>query len=152
MIDTEDLDLELDLELDLDLEIEIEERKLEIVFVRDQKQFVQTFSKKQKCDYLLNVNKIIKEKFETEILIPNKIQAFLINYEIKKLIDKAINVRNRKYSRIIYVNSGLSASSINNAVKFLATAYESVKFIPKMIDNDSEIGELAGIETIKKGL
>ena len=37
------------------------ERKLEIVFVRDQKQFIQAFNKKQKCDYLLNVNKIIKE-------------------------------------------------------------------------------------------
>lgn len=132
--------------------IDSKDRKLEVIFVRDQKQFVHTFSKKQKCDYLLNVNKIIKEKFETEILIPNKIQAFLINYEIKKLIDKAINVRNRKYSRIIYVNSGLSASSINNAVRFLSTAYETIHFIPKVIDSDQEIGEVTGVETIKKGL
>lgn len=131
--------------------IDIKDRKLEIVFVRDQKQFVQTFSKKQKCDYLLNVNKIIKEKFETEILIPNKIQAFLINYEIKKLIDKAINVRNRKYSRIIYVNSGLSQHSVNNAIKFLSSAYETIHFVPKVIDTDSEIGEIPGVETIKKG-
>lgn len=131
--------------------IDIKDRKLEILFVRDQKQFVQTFSKKQKCDYLLNVNKIIKEKFETEILIPNKIQAFLINYEIKKLIDKAINVRNRKYSRIIYVNSGLSQHSVSNAIKFLSSAYDMIHFVPKVIDNDSEIGEIPGVETIKKG-
>jgi hypothetical protein len=132
--------------------IDTEDRRLEIVFVKDQKQFIQTFNKKQKCDYLLNVNKIIKEKFEQEILVPNKIQSFLINYEIKKLIDKAINVRNRKYNRIIYVNSGLSASSVNNAIKFLNTAYESVEFIPQLIDGDLDIGELTGVETIKKGL
>lgn len=131
--------------------IDIKDRNLEIVFVRDQKQFVQTFSKKQKCDYLLNVNKIIKEKFETEILIPNKIQAFLINYEIKKLIDKAINVRNRKYSRIIYVNSGISQHSVTNAIKFLSSAYDTIHFVPKLIDSDSEIGEIPGVETIKKG-
>ena len=127
------------------------ERKLEIVFVRDQKQFIQAFSKKQKCDYLLNVNKIIKEKFDHEILVPNKIQAFLIIYEIKKLIDKAINVRNRKYNRIIYVNAGLSVSNINNTIKFLNTAYGTIEFVPKLIDGDFEIGELAGVETIKKG-
>jgi hypothetical protein len=127
------------------------DRKLEIVFVRDQKQFIQTFNKKQKCDYLLNVNKIIKEKFDHEILVPNKIQAFLINYEIKKLIDKAINVRNRKYNRIIYVNAGLSVSNINNTIKFLNTAYGTIEFVPKLIDGEFEIGELSGVETIKKG-
>lgn len=127
------------------------ERKLEIVFVRDQKQFIQAFNKKQKCDYLLNVNKIIKEKFDHEILVPNKIQAFLINYEIKKLIDKAINVRNRKYNRIIYVNAGLSVSNINNTIKFLNTAYGTIEFVPKLIDSEFEIGELSGVETIKKG-
>jgi hypothetical protein len=131
--------------------IDILERKLEIVFVRDQKQFIQAFNKKQKCDYLLNVNKIIKEKFDHEILVPNKIQAFLINYEIKKLIDKAINVRNRKYNRIIYVNAGLSVSNINNTIKFLNTAYATIEFVPKLIDGDFEIGELSGVETIKKG-
>lgn len=127
------------------------DRNLEIVFVKDQKQFIQIFSKKKKCDYLLNVNKIIKEKFDHEILVPNKIQAFLINYEIKKLIDKAINVRNRKYNRIIYVNAGLSVSNVNNTIKFLNIAYESINFIPQLIDNDSDLGELAGVEIIKKG-
>jgi hypothetical protein len=96
-------------------------------------------------------NKIIKEKFDHEILVPNKIQAFLINYEIKKLIDKAINVRNRKYNRIIYVNAGLSVSNINNTIKFLNTAYATIEFVPKLIDGDFEIGELSGVETIKKG-
>jgi len=127
------------------------DRTLEIIFVKDQKQFIQIFTKKQKCDYLLNVNKIIKEKFDQEILVPNKIQSFLINYEIKKLIDKAINVRNRKYNRIIYVNAGLSASNINNTVKFLNTAYSTIDFVPHLIDSDLEIGDLTGVDTIKKG-
>ena len=127
------------------------DRTLEIIFVKDQKQFIQIFIKKQKCDYLLNVNKIIKEKFDQDILVPNKIQSFLINYEIKKLIDKAINVRNRKYNRIIYVNAGLSASNINNAVKFLNTAYSTITFVPHLIDSELEIGELAGVDILKKG-
>ncbi|CAB4218267.1 hypothetical protein UFOVP1604_13 [uncultured Caudovirales phage] len=127
------------------------DRTLEIIFVKDQKQFIQIFIKKQKCDYLLNVNKIIKEKFDQDILVPNKIQSFLINYEIKKLIDKAINVRNRKYNRIIYVNAGLSASNINNTVKFLNTAYTTIDFVPHLIDSELEIGDLAGVDTIKKG-
>lgn len=126
------------------------DRKLEIVFVKDQKQFIQYFSKKQKCDYLLNVNKIIKDKFEHEIVVPNKVQAFLINYEIKKLIDKAINVRNRKYNRIIYVNGGLSVSNINNTVKFLSTAYQSISFVPKIVDIDLELGDLPGVEILRK--
>lgn len=132
--------------------IDANDRSLEIIFVKDQRQFIHTFTKKQKCDYLLNVNKIIKEKFDHEILVPNKIQAFLINYEIKKLIDKAINVRNRKYNRIIYVNAGLSISNINNTIKFLNSSYSTISFVPKLIDLDLDIGDLTGVETIKKGL
>jgi hypothetical protein len=130
--------------------LENKSRKLEIVFVKDQKQFVKIFLKKQKCDYLLNVNKIIRDKFDQDIVIPNKIQSFLINYEIKKLIDKAVNVRNRKYNRIIYVNSNLTASTINNTINFLSTAYSTIKFSPKMIDLESEIGKVQGVTTIKK--
>ena len=70
---------------------DIATRELTIVFVRDYKTFVERFSKKSKSDYVLNINKIVKEKFQTEIFIPNKVQAFLLNYEISKLIDKVID-------------------------------------------------------------
>ena len=113
------------------------DRSLEIIFVRDQKQFIQSFTKKQKCDYVLNVNKIIREKFDQEIIIPNMIQAFLINYEIKKLIDKAVNVRNRKYNRIVYINSNISQTTINNTIKFLSDAYESITFTPNIVELDT---------------
>ena len=126
-------------------------RVLEIIFVKDQKQFVQVLHKKCKSDYLLNVNKIIREKFEQDILVPNKIQSFLINYEIKKLIDKAVNVRNRKYSRIIYVNSSLSKNTVLNTIDFLSNAYEDVKFEPLIIDLEEEFCTELKIKTIKKG-
>jgi hypothetical protein len=104
-------------------------RTIELIFVRDLKQFVELFSKKQKCDYLLNVTKIIKDKFGYDIVIPNKIQTFLITYEIKKLLDKAVNVRNKKYTRIIYVNSNLNLTVIKNTIDFLTIAYPNIEFI-----------------------
>jgi Na+-transporting methylmalonyl-CoA/oxaloacetate decarboxylase beta subunit len=127
------------------------DRILQIVFVRDQKLFIQTLQKKCKSDYLLNVNKIIREKFEQEILVPNKIQSFLINYEIKKLIDKAVNVRNRKYQRIIYVNSSISSNTILNTIDFLNGAYSDVRFEPMLIDPDNDLSDITGVKTIKKG-
>ena len=131
--------------------IENLDRTLEIVFVKDQKQFIQAFTKKQKCDYVLNVNKIIRDKFDQDIIFPNKIQSFLINYEIKKLIDKAINVRNRKYNRIVYINSNLSRTIVGNTVKFLGAAYDSIIFSPTIIDPESEIQPIQGVQIIKKG-
>ena len=118
--------------------IDTDDRRLEIVFVKDQKQFIQTFSKKQKCDYLLNVNKIIKEKFEQEILVPNKIQSFLINYEIKKLLDKAITVKNEKYNQIIYLNSNLSTVSILNTIDFISEEYPDFDFAYHLISPTSD--------------
>jgi hypothetical protein len=118
--------------------IDSEDRLLEILFVRDQRQFINKFSKKAKSDYLLNVNKILKEKFEQDIVVPNKIQAFLINYEIKKLIDKAVNVRNRKYCRIIYVNANLNLTSIINTLEFLNQSYLTVKFHARVLDPEDE--------------
>jgi len=75
----------------------------------------------------------------------------LINYEIKKLIDKAVNVRNRKYSRIIYVNSSLSKNTVLNTIDFLSNAYEDVKFEPLIIDLEEEFCTELKIKTIKKG-
>lgn len=127
-------------------------RVLQIIFVTDQKQFIQVLAKKGKSDYLLNVNKIMRDKFEHDIMVPNKVQSFLINYEIKKIIDKAVNVRNRKYKRIIYINSNLTPNTILNTIDFLSGAYEGVTFEPLLIDLDGEISQHVDIETIKKGL
>lgn len=124
-------------------------RMLQIVFVTDQKQFLQVFHKKNKSDYLLNVNKIMRDKFTVDIVIPNKIQAFLINYEIKKIIDKAINVRNRKYKRIVYINSNLTTNTILNTIDFLSGTYQDVEFESVLVDFEEEIRVPKSIKVIK---
>jgi len=128
---------------------EIATRELSIVFVRDYKTYVEHFSKKSKSDYALNINKIMKEKFQTEVFIPNKVQAFLLNYEISKLIDKVIKIKNQKYSRLIYLNSELSPTGILNSINFLKTTYSWVDFDFSVVDPDKEFQ--AVLKDIKKG-
>jgi len=109
-------------------------REIEVIFVREYKFFIKKFDKKQKSDYMLNINKLIKDKLNSKFIVPNKIQAFILNYEIKKLLDKAINIKNNKYDRIIYLNSDLSVGGISNTVAFLNEEYEYVKFNYQLID------------------
>lgn len=119
----------------------MEKRKISIVFVKDYKSFILAFNKKGKSDYILNVSKLIKDKFSTKFMIPNKVQSFLLNYEIKKLLDKAINVKNEKYARIIYLNSNLSESTVLNTIDFISSEYQDFEFSYKIIslstDQDS---------------
>lgn len=122
----------------------MEKRKIEVVFVREYKSFIGTFSKKSKTDYILNVTKIVKDKFNTRFIVPNKVQSFLLNYEVKKLLDKAIKVKNKKYTRIIYLNANLSISTILNSIDFINEEYQEIEFdylmIPsKDLEEDEEI-------------
>lgn len=111
-----------------------DKRCLDIVFIKEFKFFIKRFDKKQKEDYLLNVNKIIKDKFNTKFLVPNPVQSFLLNYEIKKLLDKAVNIKNQKYNRIIFLNSTITFSGIQNTIEFLEKEYLDVGFNYHMID------------------
>jgi hypothetical protein len=90
------------------------------------------------------VSKLIKDKFSTKFIVPNKVQSFLLNYEIKKLLDKAINVKNEKYSRIIYLNSNLSASVVLNTIDFITNEYPEFEFSYGIIStlNDADPLEL----------
>lgn len=106
----------------------MKEKSINIIFVKDYKSFISAFDRKSKGDYILNVSKLIKDKFNTKFIVPNKVQSFLLNYEIKKLLDKAITVKNEKYSRIIYLNSNISLTSILNTMDFIASEYEEFKF------------------------
>ena len=131
----------------------MEEHTVSIVFVREYKSFISAFQKKSKEDYVLNVNKIIKEKFKTKFIVPNKVQSFLVNYEIKKLLDKAINIKNKKYRSVVYLNSNLSASVILNTVAFIEEEYTDLKFTYHLIESGSpveeEIGDIPRIIKIK---
>jgi hypothetical protein len=118
----------------------MKEKSIDIIFVKDYKSFISAFERKNKGDYILNVSKLIKDKFNTKFIVPNKVQSFLLNYEIKKLLDKAITVKNEKYSRIIYLNSNLSLTSILNTIDFIANEYENFKFNYSLVNsNDLEI-------------
>ena len=109
-------------------------RELDVVFIKEYKFFIKKFEKKQKEDYLLNVNKIIKDKFNTKFLVPNPIQSFLLNYEIKKLLDKVVNIKNEKYNRIVFLNSTITLTGIQNNMEFLDQEYDEVKFKYFIID------------------
>jgi hypothetical protein len=98
-------------------------RKISVIFVKEYKGFIQLFKKKSKTDYILNVSKILKDKFNSKFIVPNKVQSFLLNYEIRKLLDKAISVKNKKYSQIVYLNNQLTYSSILNAIHFIESEY-----------------------------
>lgn len=116
----------------------MEVRTITVVFVRDYKSFIIAFNKKDKCDYILNVSKLIKDKFSTKFIVPNKVQSFLLNYEIKKLLDKAITVKNEKYSKIIYLNSNLSATTILNTIDFISDEYTDFNFKYQLISPTSD--------------
>ena len=128
--------------------IENENRELKITFIREFRSFTSLNGKKKKEDYILNVNKIIKDKFDSKFAIPNMVQSFLINYEIKKLLDKAIYIKNQKYKNIIYLNSNLSITVIESAIKFIEDEYYPISFKfeliePKEFDKD-------GLDRIQK--
>lgn len=132
--------------------METESRTIEIIFIREFKSFTSKLGKKQKDDYILNVSKIIKDKFNSKFIVPNKVQSFLINYEIKKFLDKAINIKNEKYTRIIYLNSNLSASSVQNAMSFISDEYYPISFKYSMVESkDMEgfnTGSISGLNVI----
>lgn len=111
-----------------------EQRVLNVTFIREFRSFTSVHSKKTKEDYILNVNKIIKDKFDSKFIVPNKVQSFLINYEIKKLLDKAVNIKNKKYKNIIYLNSNLSVTLIKNAIVFIEEEYLPIQFKFNLIE------------------
>jgi hypothetical protein len=124
----------------------MEKRQIEVVFVREYRGFIGAFSKKSKTDYILNVTKIVKDKFNTRFIVPNKVQSFLLNYEVKKLLDKAIKVKNKKYTRIIYLNANLSISTVLNSIDFINEEYSEIEFTYFIIpakDTEEEDGLLS---------
>lgn len=127
----------------------IEERIVNIVFVREYKNFISAFHKKSKEDYVLNVNKIIKDKFKTNFIVPNKVQSFLLNYEVKKLLDKSINIKNQKYKRIVYLNTNLSTSLMLNTIDFIEDQYENLVFEYSLIKSkDADESDIRADERV----
>lgn len=118
-------------------------RPIEIFFVKDYKTYVELYGKKTKSEYVLNVNKLIREKLGTDYIVPNKTQAFLLNYEIRKLVDKVISSKSKKYTRLVYLNSSMSLTGIMNAIEFLSNTYKIIEFQPHIIDTEQEFDGVA---------
>ena len=113
-------------------------KPIEIYFTRDQKTYIDKFGKKSKTDYLLNVNKVIREKLEADFVVPNDIQAFMLNYEIGKIIDKVLNTKNRKYTRLIYLNYNLDFAVALTTLDFMRNKYSDITFTSYIIESDDE--------------
>jgi len=126
------------------------ENTIEIIFVREYKHFICAFDRKSKEDYILNVSKIIKDKFNTKFIVPNKVQSFLLNYEIRKLLDKAISLKTKKYKRVVYLNSNLSYTTILNTIDFISNEYPDFVILFKIIENEKTDDLLPEIENLKK--
>jgi mRNA-degrading endonuclease HigB of HigAB toxin-antitoxin module len=99
---------------------------------------------------VLNVNKIIKDKFKTKFIVPNRVQSFLLNYEIKKLLDKAINIKNKKYRRVIYLNSNISTPIIINTMTFIGEEYDKLTFTYHLIESRLPEEEISPIENLNR--
>jgi hypothetical protein len=130
----------------------MEKRKIDIIFVRDYKSFIKNFGQKERDSYVLNVSKLIKDKFSTKFIVPNKVQSFLLNYEIKKLLDKAITLKNEKYSKIVYLNANLSTAVVLNTIDFIEAEYDEFLFSYFLV-NSEELGitDLGDTVTIING-
>lgn len=113
-------------------------RPIEIYFVKDLRAYTDRFGKKSKSEYVLNVNKIIREKLEADFVVPNKTQAFLLNYEIRKLIDKVINAKSKKYTRLVYLNHNLDYAVALTTIDFLINTYLTIDFDCSLLDIDNE--------------
>lgn len=101
-------------------------------------------NKKHKYDYVLNVGKILKSKIGTCSVVLNPFQAWVLNYEISKLLKKVISASTDKYTDIYYVNKNVSSSAVLNLSEFLSSNYKDVSFdyILHMKDKDSDMQDV----------
>jgi len=82
-------------------------RDIQILFTKEHKYIFNKDNKKEKNDYLLNVNKIKKTLFDDLPIVMNKTQVFVLNFEVQKMLNKALMIANQKYTNIIYINAML---------------------------------------------
>ena len=90
----------------------------------------------RKSEYILNVQKIIREKIGEDFIVPNTIQAFLLNYEVKKILDKIFNSKNQRYYQILYLNQKLGLSNVLNTIQFLSSSYSDIVFVYSILDRE----------------
>lgn len=118
-------------------------RDIQVVFTKEHKFVFNKDNKKEKNDYLLNVNKIKNILFDDMPIILNKTQVFVLNFEVKKMFNKALSITNQKYTNIIYINSDLNVDTLKNIISYLEKNYsKDVMFSYVLFD---KCGEFNGI-------
>ena len=119
-------------------------RVINVYFIKEYKFFFNKHNKKTSIDYVLNVDKLIDEKTGgAPPVIFNNVQTFMLNYEIKKLLDKAITIVNEKYCNIIYINGRLSSNGILNTIGHLEKTYKNYEFNYVLLDRENEFSDIA---------
>ena len=78
----------------------IHKKDINIIFAKEFKYAINKNYKKHKHDYVLNVNKLKNNLYNGFPIVFNKVQAFLLNYEIRKMFNKALNIPNKKYNTV----------------------------------------------------
>ena len=119
------------------------QRVMNVYFIKEYKFFFNKNNKKNPVDYVLNVDKIIDEKTQgAPPVIFNSVQTFMLNYEIKKMLDKAVTIVNEKYDNIVYINGRMSSNGILNIIGHLEKTYPSHSFNYVLLDRDDEFSEV----------
>lgn len=118
-------------------------RVMNVYFIREYKFFFNKNNKKNPVDYVLNVDKVIDEKMQgAPPLVFNSVQTFMLNYEIKKLLDKVITIANEKYDNIVYINGRMSSNGVLNVIGHLEKSYPDYQFNYVLLDKDGEYAEV----------
>jgi len=118
-----------------------ENRCISVFFTKKHKHFNKLDLQKTN-NYVLNINLLIREKLNTEFFIMNNIQSFILNIEIKKCIDRSINLKNGKYDNLIYVNDNMTISSILNMITFIEATYKNIKFDYTLLDSENLFNDI----------
>lgn len=118
-------------------------RDIQVVFTKEHKYVFNKDNRKEKNDYLLNVNKIKKGLFDDLPIVLNKTQVFVLNFEVQKLINKALTIANEKYTNIIYINSELDDTVLLNIIGYLEKNYtKNIHFSYILFDKFNEFSDI----------
>lgn len=127
-------------------------RDIQVIFTKEHKYVFNKNNRKEKHDYILNVNKIKKVLFDNLPIILNKTQVFILNFEVQKMFHKALTINNKKYTSIIYINSELSPDIIENISNYLNKSYgKEINFEYIYLNKDADFFDFdENINKIKK--
>jgi hypothetical protein len=103
-------------------------KKIKVHFATSIKHIINKTRLKQRSDYVLSVDLIMRNKMEKMPSVLNSMQLLLLNYEVNKLINKVISSNTTNYTDIMHINSNMSVTSVLNTASLLRSTYKNVNF------------------------